>query len=870
MDDNRLAQIRVTRDGTAHCGSGYRVTARTVLTCAHVLAGASAVEVYLDPGGPAEWSAPARVPWRDDANDLAVLTINPADAPQPDLPPCAYGRLPEDHAVVEVTTAGYPRWKWRWGTGDKVYRDLHVAIGQINTLANRRSGRLEITVPPPLESPDPAVSPWEGMSGAAVLADDRVVGVVVEHHRDESARRLTGVRIERALQAAGARRAELSALLGLPGAVDPPVVAAAPVHGAGAGSLAQIAEEFAALVQAELSQELERLQVYRPYPLPVSWQPGPDGDVLATYRRVPSGRLTILGDLGGGKTVLALRLAHALLDERRPGNPVPVVFALRTWNPRTAADLRHWLADTLAEQYAALRAKNRWHNTLARELVNQRRILPVLDGLDEMAPNLRAAVIKRLPGEGPLIVTSTIRAYNAAVATAGPVPDAAEITVTGVAADELARYLPKAGTNDWTLVVERLAGPDPAAAAVRDALRTPLAIALARDVYRTGDPTLLFDTAAAGGSAAVERHLVNAFIPTVYSEPLRGPQLKLRRTSRAWHAEDEEEFAIVGRHVRTLARLAGPGQSRGAIAWWRLYAAVPRGFRALVIGAVYLFAALAGVLLAQGVYYWAGGRSLDTLRAGLPVVAVAAVIGAVRAARDKTMPVPVHTRLRFRGRILQALITFVVVFFLGKALLLPVKAAALAAGQMGLLALVVVLSWGIGLAFAGTYALRWFIEVPLDLGAVPSTPASFAASRRSLLLTSAVVLVSTALGLGGIFVVTLHYLLLGLMLAAFAAPVRLAIAVVSTAYGRFCLVTRPYFALTGRLPWRVLDFLDDALCRGVLRQVGPIYLFRHERLRRALLSDPPVPQQDGLGRDGGHGDRRDPVVEHRDGCAAEP
>src|SRR5262249_6545639 len=154
-------------------------------------------------------------------------------------------------------------------------------------------------------------------------------------------------------------------LLGLPDAADPPVVHIAPTPGAMAGVPKQLGE-LAERVKGELNDELDRLQVNRPYPLPVRWQPAPDGDILATYRRAPAGRLVILGDPGGGKTVLALRLAYALLDERRPGDQVPVVFALRMWNPRTV-NLRQWLADTLAEQYQPLRAANRWHGTRARE-----------------------------------------------------------------------------------------------------------------------------------------------------------------------------------------------------------------------------------------------------------------------------------------------------------------------------------------------------------------------------------------------------------------------------------------------------------------------------------------------------------------------
>ncbi|MDG6103039.1 trypsin-like peptidase domain-containing protein [Dactylosporangium aurantiacum] len=832
MDGRRVVQVRVTHDGGVRFGSGYRVTAGTVLTCAHLLAGAATVEVVQD--GDAAGGAPARVAWRDDAADVALLGVDPGDPGEPGLAPCGFARLPDGHAVVEVTAAGYPRWKLRRDAGG-TYRDLHVATGRVSTLANRRSGRLELTVEPPLESPDAAVSPWEGMSGAAVLAGDRVVGVVVEHHRDESARRLTAARVEPVVRGAGA-------LLGLSGTAGLPLVSAPPVDGE-----PPLVEQLAGRVHAELDHELDRLGVHRPYPLPVRWRPGPDGDIAGTYRGTTTGRLVILGEPGGGKTVLALRLAHALLAERRPGAPVPVVFAVRTWDPRTTA-LDTWLAGALTERYPALADHRGVPGTAAQELLDRGRVLPVLDGLDELAPDLRAEAVKRLPGTGPMILTSTAEAYRTATETAGRLHRVTHITVTGVDRDELARYLPQAGTAGWAPVVARLAGEEPGAAAARDALRTPLAIGLARDVYRTGDPARLLDTAAVGGRAAVERHLVEAFLPAVYAEPLRGPALRLRRSTRPWHAEDDVELAVVGRQVRTLARLAG--RSRGVIAWWHLYGAVPPAFRMLASGAAYLLAVAVGLLLAKAVQA-VTGAGVDPVAPGGPlgaaaaIGAVAAVIGAVHAGRGT--PGPVRTRLRFRGRTRAALVKFGLMFLLGKALLLPVKGFALLTGRLDLLALIVALSWGTGLAFAGTFALRGFVEAPADLGTVPSAPASYAASRRSLALTCAVVAASTVVAIGGVFAILRPFAVLGLMLAAFATPVRLVVAVLDTAYGRCCLVTRPYFALTGRLPWHTVDFLDDALCRGVLRQSGAVYLFRHERLRRALLDGPPVPRQDAPG-----------------------
>jgi hypothetical protein len=49
---------------------------------------------------------------------------------------------------------------------------------------------------------------------------------------------------------------------------------------------------------------------------------------------------------------------------------------------------------------------------------------------------------------------------------------------------------------------------------------------------------------------------------------------------------------------------------------------------------------------------------------------------------------------------------------------------------------------------------------------------------------------------------------------------------------------RSWLALRHQLPWRLMAFLDDAHQRGVLRQVGSVYQFRHIDLQRRLASHP--------------------------------
>ena len=76
------------------------------------------------------------------------------------------------------------------------------STGHAPVAANRRQGTLAVYLDDPAPAaPEPgAPSPWAGMSGAAVWAAGRIVGVVAEHHPSEGTGRLTARRIDRAYE----------------------------------------------------------------------------------------------------------------------------------------------------------------------------------------------------------------------------------------------------------------------------------------------------------------------------------------------------------------------------------------------------------------------------------------------------------------------------------------------------------------------------------------------------------------------------------------------------------------------------------------------------------------------------------------------
>ncbi|MEU2731490.1 hypothetical protein ABZ650_27580 [Streptomyces griseoviridis] len=75
-----------------------------------------------------------------------------------------------------------------------------------------------------------------------------------------------------------------------------------------------------------------------------------------------------------------------------------------------------------------------------------------------------------------------------------------------------------------------------------------------------------------------------------------------------------------------------------------------------------------------------------------------------------------------------------------------------------------------------------------------------------------------------------------------------------SAWGRF-VVARVWLAGTGRLPWRLMRFLEDAHRRGVLRRSGASFEFRHLRLQTHLAGR----GWEGTGAGGGVGGVRVPA-----------
>jgi WD40 repeat protein len=199
----RLVEVIADRGEAAAAryryGSGCIVRGRTVLTAAHVVAGAQRVQIR-DPHK-TMYSATVDPRFVGDANgpgpDLALVEL---DDPAVDLPPIGLARVDRDSATDEPVerchAIGYP---WFAETpSPAAVRDTVDAVGMVPVLSKLAAGLLSVQVsisPRPLPPEDKrlAESEWSGMSGGPVVAAGRLLGVVTEHAPREGPSAITAV-----------------------------------------------------------------------------------------------------------------------------------------------------------------------------------------------------------------------------------------------------------------------------------------------------------------------------------------------------------------------------------------------------------------------------------------------------------------------------------------------------------------------------------------------------------------------------------------------------------------------------------------------------------------------------------------------------
>ncbi|QFU88318.1 helix-turn-helix transcriptional regulator [Amycolatopsis sp. YIM 10] len=702
--------------------------------------------------------------------------------------------------------------------------------------------------------------------------------------------------------------------------VDPPDTGDAPVVPTPAlvrtvpAEVSEAADHLATIITARLRREEELRRVHDPVPLPVRWRPAADhladhwdnicrvphgmtatpldlsgevGDIARAYRAIPSRRLVVLGRAGAGKTVLTLRFVLDALAARKPGGAVPVIFNIGSWDP-TAMPLRTWLVETLQRDHPGLSAAAPGGSTLAAVLTDTERILPVLDGFDEIAEGLHRPALEALNSlSRPLLLTSRFDEYERAVTTVDVLTSAAVVELTDLTIEDLAGYLPRtarrvtagSAATAWDPVLAELREHDATgpAANLAAVLRTPLMVGLARAVYsdpRDRDPADLLDTSRFPTAQAVEEHLLDTFIPTVYN----GQQ----ETTPGLGDSERQRWDL--EHVRHwLGFLADDLDRRGIgdLEWWRLGGSPsPRSRVLLVMAAGSLATSLIVWLLFTPL------NMLNTLIFGFPIrpylslfdglvngPVVAVPFGLLywfMVVRKGRVLEPTRVRVRLFDRSARQpglrrklAIRFVAgtsggilagaAFAFASVLVQALSPDMNVIDDFGVLVQDVLLNTAIfGLALGPCcgvlLACVVLLEAPANLTTATSPADLLAANRATALRLAGLAGLALwiTIAFGGFAVTTTldglgQELSVGWTLKA--SPLLgvtaglctgCAYVITFTAWGQWLVFTRFRLPLRGKLPWAVTAFLDDAYRRGLLRQSGAVYQFRHARLQEHL------------------------------------
>lgn len=267
-------------------------------------------------------------------------------------------------------------------------------------------------------------------------------------------------------------------------------------------------------------------------------------DLHAVYGGLGSWRLVIAGEPGSGKTSAAVLLILTALDHRgcselsdqdRKRIPVPVLVPAQDWDPQRQP-VSDFLTERLRKSDPRLFARKAGAATAAK-LIADGKVAVILDGLDDIAEELRPVALQALSEQATtfrLVLLSSTAVMAAAAARHG-LRGALALELRPVESATAAEYLERIQVHPppawWHDLVNRVrASPE---SPLSQALDSPLALTLVRDICHQEDDVrelLEFsDTVQQlpGGQAREEitGHLLYRLLPAAYAPHPGQPSL---------------------------------------------------------------------------------------------------------------------------------------------------------------------------------------------------------------------------------------------------------------------------------------------------------------------------------------------------------
>ncbi len=294
--------------------------------------------------------------------------------------------------------------------------------------------------------------------------------------------------------------------------------------------------------------------------------------ILTYYQSLSPGRLVVLGSPGAGKTVLAYELLVQLLELRLDdkSGPAPVLISAASYDVRQT--WAEWLARHLALRYAISIGT-------ATKLVSRGRILPIVDGLDEMDPPgtphrahvLITALNDSMLGRdrAPVVVTCRRSEYQA---FARHVDRATHVEMIPLSGDESAEYLRDQFLDEeerkrWEPVLADLQAHSDGLLAAQ--FGTPWRLIMGLVAYRNGgDPTDIIPPASTLNTIA-ERKYANQFDGMLLSRYVSSVVRRHDSAGRYTDQQVQQWLITIAHGLAWQGRYGGSATDIRLDQWWQ-------------------------------------------------------------------------------------------------------------------------------------------------------------------------------------------------------------------------------------------------------------------------------------------------------------